>query len=61
MSDEPYLLTESHGAILIATLNRLEKLNALSGQTMALFEQAFNSEETHGRPSGFRVVWLIGC
>jgi enoyl-CoA hydratase len=40
MSDEPHLLTEEDGAILIVTLNRPEKLNALSGQTMALFEAA---------------------
>jgi enoyl-CoA hydratase len=41
MSEEaPHLLTEEDGAVLIATLNRPEKLNALSGQTMALFEQA---------------------
>jgi enoyl-CoA hydratase len=42
MSDEPHLLTEEDGAILIVTLNRPEKLNALSGQTMALFEAALH-------------------
>jgi enoyl-CoA hydratase len=40
MSEAPHLLTEEDGAILIATLNRPEKLNALSAQTMQLFEQA---------------------
>jgi enoyl-CoA hydratase len=41
VSDEPpHLLTEEDGAILIATLNRPDKLNALSAQTMQLFEQA---------------------
>ncbi len=41
MSEEaPHLLTEEDGAILIATLNRPDKLNALSAQTMELFEQA---------------------
>ncbi|MBV8804560.1 MAG: enoyl-CoA hydratase/isomerase family protein [Sinobacteraceae bacterium] len=38
MSEEPHLLTEEAGPILIATLNRPEKLNALSGQLMQLFE-----------------------
>lgn len=42
MSEAPHLLTEEDGAILIATLNRPEKLNALTGQTMALFEQALH-------------------
>src|ERR1700685_4020056 len=42
MSDAPHLLTEEDGAILIATLNRPEKLNALSGPLMALFEAALH-------------------
>ncbi|MFT5481417.1 MAG: enoyl-CoA hydratase [Halieaceae bacterium] len=40
MSEAPHLLVEEEGAILIATLNRPDKLNALSGQTMALLEDA---------------------
>ena len=40
MSEAPHLLVEEDGAILIATLNRPEKLNALSAETMSLFEQA---------------------
>lgn len=40
--DEPHLLTEDVDGILVATLNRPEKLNALSGQTMRLFEQALH-------------------
>jgi enoyl-CoA hydratase len=40
MSEAPHLLIETDGAILVATLNRPEKLNALSAQTMALFEAA---------------------
>jgi len=40
MADEPHLLSEEADGILIATLNRPEKLNALSGETMTLFEQA---------------------
>ena len=40
MSEAPHLLVEEDGAILVATLNRPEKLNALSEQTMNLFEEA---------------------
>jgi enoyl-CoA hydratase len=40
MTDSPHLLTEEDGAILIATLNRPEKLNALSGEMMGLFDKA---------------------
>ncbi len=42
MSEAPHLLVEQEGAILVATLNRPDKLNALTGQTMALFEEAVN-------------------
>lgn len=42
MSEAPHLLTEEDGAILIATLNRPEKLNALSGELMRLFEAALH-------------------
>jgi len=42
MSEAPHLLVEDDGPILIATLNRPEKLNALSGQTMSLFEAALH-------------------
>lgn len=40
MTEAPHLLTEERDGILIATLNRPDKLNALSGETMALFEEA---------------------
>ncbi len=42
MSEAPHLLVEEQGAIIICTLNRPDKLNALSGQTMALFEEALH-------------------
>ena len=42
MTDAPHLLTEEQDGILIATLNRPDKLNALSGETMQLFEQALH-------------------
>jgi enoyl-CoA hydratase/carnithine racemase len=42
VQEAPHLLTEVHDGILIATLNRPEKLNALSGQTMRLFESALH-------------------
>jgi enoyl-CoA hydratase/carnithine racemase len=41
MSDAPHLLTEdTDDGILIATLNRPEKLNALDAETMELFDRA---------------------
>jgi enoyl-CoA hydratase len=40
MSEAPHLLVDEQDGILIATLNRPDKLNALSPQTMQLFEQA---------------------
>ena len=38
--DAPHMLTQEQDGILIATLNRPDKLNALSAETMALFEAA---------------------
>jgi enoyl-CoA hydratase/carnithine racemase len=38
--EAPHLLTEVQDGILIATLNRPEKLNSLSDQTMQLFDEA---------------------
>ena len=40
MSEAPHLLVEQQNGIQIATLNRPDKLNALTGQTMRLFEEA---------------------
>jgi enoyl-CoA hydratase/carnithine racemase len=43
MSDEaPHLLTEEVDGILIATLNRPDKLNAITSQMMRLFEEALH-------------------
>ena len=42
MTEAPHLLIEVEGAILIATLNRPDKLNALTAQTMELFEAALH-------------------
>ena len=42
VTDAPHLLVEEDGAILIATLNRPEKLNALSDEIMSLLEQAIH-------------------
>jgi enoyl-CoA hydratase len=42
MAEAPHLLTQDEGGILIATLNRPEKLNALSRQTLSLFEAALH-------------------
>lgn len=42
MSEAPHLLVQEEGAIVICTLNRPDKLNALTGQTMSLFEQALH-------------------
>ncbi|MFD1613236.1 enoyl-CoA hydratase/isomerase family protein [Sphingomonas tabacisoli] len=42
MTDEAQLLTERDGRVLIVTLNRPEKLNALSGEIMRGIEQALD-------------------
>src|SRR5450756_3013576 len=49
------LLTEEAGAILIATLNRPAKLNALSGPLLRLFEAAVH----HFRDTPALKVMLI--
>ena len=47
MSEAPHLLTEvTEEGILIATLNRPDKLNALSDQTMELFDEAARFRDT---------------
>jgi enoyl-CoA hydratase len=55
MSEDPHLLTEEAGPVLIATLNRPEKLNAMSGPMMRLFESAVH----HFRDTPALKVMLI--
>ncbi len=40
--EEPHLLVETQDGILIATLNRPDKLNAISADMMTLFEEALH-------------------
>lgn len=42
MSEAPHLLVAEEGAIIICTLNRPDKLNALTAETMSLFESALH-------------------
>lgn len=42
MSEAPHLLVEETDGIIICTLNRPEKLNALTGETLRLFETALH-------------------
>lgn len=42
MTEAPHMLVEEDGAVLVTTLNRPEKLNALTRETMATFEQALH-------------------
>jgi enoyl-CoA hydratase/carnithine racemase len=42
VSEAPHLLVEEDGAILIATLNRPDKLNALTAEMMRLYEEALH-------------------
>jgi enoyl-CoA hydratase len=55
LNEAPHLLVEEHGAILIATLNRPEKYNALSLQLMGLLEKAV----LHFRDTPSMKVMLI--
>ncbi|TAL04308.1 MAG: enoyl-CoA hydratase/isomerase family protein [Rhodospirillaceae bacterium] len=55
MSEAPHLLVKEDGPIIICTLNRPDKLNALSDQTMELFERAL----IHFRDTPALKVMLI--
>ncbi len=55
MSEEPHLLVREEDGIIICTLNRPDKLNSLSNQTMQLFEDAL----LHFRDTEALKVMLI--
>ncbi|HET8881680.1 MAG TPA: enoyl-CoA hydratase/isomerase family protein [Solimonas sp.] len=56
MTEEaPHLLSEEDGAVLIVTLNRPDKLNAITGSMMSLFEAALH----HFRDTPSLKVMLI--
>lgn len=55
MAQEAHLLTEEKDSILICTLNRPDKLNAITGEMMALFEVALH----HFRDTPALKVMLI--
>src|ERR1700758_5174947 len=42
MTDAPHLLVDEDGPVLVATLNRPDKLNAVTGEMMARFEAALH-------------------
>ena len=42
MSEAPAMLVEEEGAILIATLNRPEKLNAINAEMLRIYEEALH-------------------
>jgi enoyl-CoA hydratase len=47
MADAPHLLSSEQDGVLIATLNRPDKLNAISAETMRLFEEALHRFRDH--------------
>lgn len=55
MTDAPHMLVEEDGAIVICTLNRPDKLNALSRQTLEIFDEAV----AHFRDTPALKVMLI--
>lgn len=60
-SDEPVLLREQHGAVLVATLNRPRKGNAIDNELMAaLGDLAAELHRSAGEPGAARAVVLTG-
>src|SRR4051794_30846397 len=57
-TDQPHLLTEQRGAVLIVTMNRPEKRNALSGPMLAGMREAW--DRVDGDP-GVRACVLTGA
>ena len=57
-TEQPHLLTEQRGAVLIVTMNRPEKRNALSGPMLAGMREAWDTVD--GDP-GIRACVLTGA
>jgi enoyl-CoA hydratase len=57
-TEQPHLLTEQRGAVLIVTMNRPEKRNALSGPMLAGMREAW--DRVDGDP-GIRACVLTGA
>jgi enoyl-CoA hydratase len=58
VTEQPHLLTEQRGAVLIVTMNRPEKRNALSGPMLAGLREAW--DRVDGDP-GIRACVLTGA
>ena len=58
MTEEPHLLTEQRGHVLIVTMNRPAARNALSAQMLALLRQAWDQADAD---PGIRVCVLTGA
>src|SRR6266567_1127134 len=58
MSEQPHVLTEQHGHVLVVTLNRPEARNALSPQMTELMRQAWDRVDAD---PGIRVCILTGA
>ena len=56
--EQPHLLTEQRGAVLIVTMNRPEKRNALSGPMLAGMREAWNRVDSD---PGIRACVLTGA
>ncbi len=64
MTDAPALLTEDQDSILIATLNRPDKLNALNLETMDLLTEAvlrFRDDENLKVMLIRAKRWMLRC
>lgn len=58
MSNAPHCLVEQEGPVLTVTMNRPEKRNALSGEMLALMEEAWNRVNSD---DSVRVAILTGA
>jgi enoyl-CoA hydratase len=58
MTEEPHLLTEQRGHVLIVTMNRPQARNALSSQMLALLRQAWDQVDAD---PGIRACVLTGA